>query len=53
MGNHVHYYFNYSPNNVKFTYGYGAGTGLIRGTEPTHGQEIALGPWDLAIIEEH
>jgi beta-galactosidase len=52
MGKHIHYYFNYSADSVKFAYGYGDGTGLIRGTRPSRGQEITLGPWDLAIIEE-
>jgi len=52
MGKRLHYYFNYSAKDVKFTYGYGNGTGLMRGTEPARGQEITLGPWDLAIIEE-
>ena len=52
MGKRVHYYFNYSADNVKFTYAYGNGTGLLRKTSPAQGQEISLGPWDLAIIEE-
>jgi beta-galactosidase len=52
MGKKVHYYFNYSADNVKFTYGYNSGTGLLRGTSPSRGQEITLGPWDLAIVEE-
>ncbi len=51
-GKRIHYYFNYSSDNVKFIYAYGGGTGLLRGTSPSKGQEITLGPWDLAIVEE-
>ncbi|MGO9435365.1 MAG: beta-galactosidase [Terracidiphilus sp.] len=52
MGKRVHYYFNYSADSVNFTYAYGDGTGLMRGTAVPKGREITLGPWDLAIIEE-
>ena len=52
MGKHVHYYFNYSGGEVKVNYGYGAGTNLLDGKPVAHAQELALGPWDLAIIEE-
>jgi beta-galactosidase len=51
-GKRLHYYFNYSADNVKFNYAYGNGTGLLGGGSPTKGQEILLGPWDLAIVEE-
>jgi len=51
-GKRLHYYFNYSADSVKFTYAYGDGTGLLRGTTRSKGQEITLGPWDLAIVEE-
>ncbi|MGB9077515.1 MAG: beta-galactosidase [Terracidiphilus sp.] len=53
LGKALHYYFNYSADSVKFPYGYGDGTGLLRGITRTKGQEITLGPWDLAIVEEH
>jgi len=52
LGKPLHYYFNYSGDNVKFTYTYGNGNGLLRGTTPSKGQEITLGPWDVAIVEE-
>jgi beta-galactosidase len=52
LGKTLHYYFNYSAESVKFTYGYGDGAGLMRGSAVTRGQQITLGPWDLAIIEE-
>jgi len=52
MGKRVHYYFNYSPTPLKFNYGYGEGTNLLGGKAAAHGQEIELGAWDLAIVEE-
>ncbi len=52
MGKRVHYYFNYSAAPLKFGYGYGDGTNLLDGKAMTHGQEIVLGAWDLAIVEE-
>jgi beta-galactosidase len=51
-GKRIHYYFNYSADEMKFNYSYGDGTGLLRGTARSKGQQISLGPWDLAIIEE-
>jgi beta-galactosidase len=52
IGKQLHYYFNYSADNVKFTYAYSTGNGLLRGTTPSKGHEMTLGPWDVAIIEE-
>ena len=52
MGKRVHYYFNYSAEPLKFNYGYGNGTNLLDGKAAAHGQEIELGAWDLAIVEE-
>ncbi len=52
LGKHLHYYFNYSANDVKVSYGNGAGTNLLDGKSVAHGQELNLGPWDLAIVEE-
>jgi beta-galactosidase len=51
-GKRIHYYFNYSADEMKFNYSYGDGTGLLRGTARSKGQQISLGPWDLAISEE-
>jgi len=51
-GRRLHYYFNYSGDEVKFTYSYGDGSGLLQGTSASKGQEMTLGPWDVAIIEE-
>jgi len=52
MSKHVHYYFNYSATPLKFSYAYGDGTDLLDGKAAAHGQEIEIGPWDLAIVEE-
>jgi beta-galactosidase len=52
MGKHIHYYFNYSGGELKAAYSYGAGTNLLDGKSVSHGQELALAPWDLAIVEE-
>jgi beta-galactosidase len=52
MGKRVHYYFNYSANPLKFSYAYGNGTDLLDGQAAAHGQEIELGAWDVAIVEE-
>jgi beta-galactosidase len=52
MGKRIHYYFNYSGSDVKTAYSYGAGTNLLSGKSVANGQELALAPWDLAIVEE-
>jgi beta-galactosidase len=52
MGKRMHYYFNYSANPLKFAYAYGDGTDLLDGKAAARGQEIEIGAWDLAIVEE-
>ena len=52
MGKRVDYYFNYSAGAVKAHYAFGAGTNLLDGKPVTKNDELTLGPWDLAIIEE-
>jgi beta-galactosidase len=52
FGKRIEYYFNYSGKEVKATYNYGAGTNLLDKQAVAHGQELILGPWDLAIVEE-
>ncbi len=51
-GKQLHYYFNYSGSEVKLNYAYAAGTNLLDGKPVTKSQELTLGPWDVAIIEE-
>ncbi len=52
LGKRLHYYFNYSGDEVKCQYEYGTGTNLLDGQTATEGHELTLAPWDLAIIEE-
>jgi beta-galactosidase len=52
FGKLLHYYFNYSGSEVKVSYAYAAGTNLLDGKPVAKSQELTLGPWDLAIIEE-
>ena len=51
-GKRLHYYFNYSGATVQAAYGYGAGTNLLSGKPVAPAEELTLGPWDLAIVEE-
>jgi beta-galactosidase len=53
MGRRIHYYFNYSAANVEARYAYAAGTDLLTGKSMASGAQFALGPWDLAIVEEN
>ncbi|HEU5351046.1 MAG TPA: beta-galactosidase [Terracidiphilus sp.] len=52
FGKRLHYYFNYSGSEVRTAYAHGAGTNLLSDKPVAHGQELTLGPWDLAIVEE-
>jgi len=52
LGRKLHYYFNYSGAAVQATYSYANGTSLLDGKSMAKGAVFALGPWDLAIIEE-
>jgi len=51
-GKRVHYYFNYSANEVKANYSYGAGTNLLDGKAVAKGAVLTLAPWDLGVVEE-
>ncbi len=52
LGRCLHYYFNYSGNEVRFTYAYAAGTDLLNSKPVVNTQELTLAAWDVAIIEE-
>jgi beta-galactosidase len=52
LGKRLHYYFNYSGSEVKFSYEYGAGTNLLDSKAVAKSQLLTLAPWDVAIIEE-
>lgn len=51
-GKAIHYYFNYSGVQQQFSYSYAAGTDLLNGKSAEKSQQLALAPWDVAIIEE-
>jgi beta-galactosidase len=52
MGHRVHYYFNYSSNEVQVPYTYEAGADLLTGTKAAHGQKLTIPAWDVVIVEE-
>jgi beta-galactosidase len=52
QGKRIHYYFNYSGGEVKFSYSYAAGTNLLDQSSVAKDAVVTLAPWDLAIIEE-
>ncbi|MGB7548498.1 MAG: beta-galactosidase [Terracidiphilus sp.] len=53
LGKRLHYYFNYSGAEVKFTYPYGPGTNLLDSSSVAKSQQLTLAPWDVAIVEEN
>lgn len=52
LGHALHYYFNYASAPVSFPYGFKTGTELLAARRTRTGDSIALGPWELAIVEE-
>jgi len=52
MGRRIHYYFNYSSAPASAKYTYAAGNDLLTSASISSGQQLTLGPWDVAIIEE-
>jgi len=53
LGKRLHYYFNYSGAEVKFSYPFAAGTNLLDGGAIQKAGTLTIPPWDLAIIEEN
>ena len=53
LGKRLHYYFNYSGDEVRVSYAYRPGTNLLDGKPVSTSSDLALSPWDLAIIEEN
>ena len=51
-GNIVHFYFNYSSDEVAFVYEDGEGVNLLTKESVAYGQKVFLKPWDLLIVEE-
>jgi beta-galactosidase len=52
LGKKIHYYFNYSSEQKSFTYSNGPAKDLLSGAATAHGQQVALKPWDVAILED-
>jgi beta-galactosidase len=51
-GHRVRYVLNYSARPQRLNYGYASGTDLLSGRKVTRGQQLALKPWGVAIVEE-
>jgi beta-galactosidase len=52
-GHQVRYLLNYSAKPLAVTYAFAAGTELLSGKTVKKGQQLALQPWGVAIVEEH
>jgi len=52
QGKLQHYYLNFSGQEQSLTYPYGDGSDLLTNTSVRRGQDLTLGPWDLAIVAE-
>jgi beta-galactosidase len=51
-GKPIRFYLNFSAEPQPFRYGHRAGTELVAGKPVAPGQEMTLGPWDLAVVRE-
>ncbi len=51
-GKPVRFFLNFSAEPQTFRYGHRAGTELLGGKPVAPGQELTLGPWDLAVVRE-
>jgi beta-galactosidase len=52
FGRTVRYYFNYSGAALSFAYRHRNGTELLSARRLAAGEDITLGPWEVAIVEE-
>lgn len=52
LGKKRHYYFNYSGNDVTFTYSYASGKDPLTNRAVAHSQQITLKPSDMTILEQ-
>lgn len=52
-GKKVHYYYNYASQASSLKYPHPAGTELVSGKGITTGTTVAIGPWDVLIVEEN
>lgn len=51
-GRQLRFYFNYSGEDVTQAYLHGAGTELLSGKTVRPGEQLKLGPWGFAMVEE-
>ena len=51
-GRPVHFYYNYSSDKLEFDYPHQGGTELVSKKMVKQGETLAIGPWDVLIIEE-
>ena len=51
-GKPVRFFLNFSAEPQTFRYGHRAGTELLGGKPVASGQQLTLGPWDLAVVRE-
>jgi beta-galactosidase len=51
-GNPVHFYYNYSSEQIEFAYPHSSGKELVSGTSVKEGVSMSIEPWDVVIIEE-
>ncbi|MCK4990067.1 MAG: hypothetical protein KAS29_06255, partial [Bacteroidales bacterium] len=52
-GNEVHFYYNYSSEEISFSYPHPSGTELDSGMQLIKGESLTVEPWDILIIEEN
>jgi beta-galactosidase len=52
QGKVLHYYLNFSGEELEISYPYGKGSDLLTGTSLAPGQSLKLKPWNLAIVAE-
>jgi beta-galactosidase len=51
-GKAIRFYLNYSSEPQSFAYAHGSGTELLSQRLVAAGERLALGPWDLAVVQE-
>ena len=51
-GKTMRYYLNYSSGSHTVTYSYPDGVDLLTDKSISHGGQIVLAPWDVAVVEE-
>ena len=51
-GRAMHFYLNFSSREQRVPYSYSPGVDVLSTRDLTHGGEISLAPWGVAVIEE-